>query len=53
MSAPAGRDREQDRRRDGETTLRSGLQGIGYVVLMSLVVGLVGFLLAVVVSLVY
>lgn len=51
MSAGSG-DRRA-RQRDGETTLRSGLQGIGYVVLMAAAVGLVGFLLALLVSLVY
>lgn len=41
------------RQREGETTVASGLQGIAYVVLMAALVGVVGFLLALVVSWIY
>lgn len=44
---------DRGRGREGETTLRSGLQGIAYVVLMATLVGVVGFALALVVSWVY
>lgn len=50
--SPGAPDR-RDRAREGETTLRSGLQGIGYVVLMAAVVGVVGYVLALLVSWVY
>lgn len=49
----AGQQPRGDRGRDGETTLRSGLQGIGYVVLMAAGVAIVGFVLALLVSWVY
>lgn len=44
---------ERARAREGDTTLRSGLQGIAYVVAMAAVVALVGFVLALLVSWVY